>query len=61
MNCSIELYRTLCAKIIIYWARVTDTVMTSSLSASVTSHRRCTEVISYLTNNLSIIYRAQDL
>ena len=46
MNCSSELYLTLCARDIICWARVTNMAVTS-----VTSHGRCTEVVSYLTNN----------
>jgi hypothetical protein len=51
MNSSSELYLTLCTKNIICWARVTNMAVTSSFSASVTSHRRCTDVVCYLTNN----------
>ena len=49
--CSSELYLTLCSKNIICWIRVTNMAVTSGLSASVTSHRRCTEVVSYLNTN----------
>ena len=63
MECSSELYLNLCTKNIICWARVTNMAVTSSLSASVTSHRRCTQVVNYLSNSLIvfIICWAQDL